>query len=335
MIYLGVIFLIILMSLLVSYLNKVSNKNLMPDTNGVLTLRMHGAWKALGVILVIFSMVIVILGIYTVESTEDIVIVICLTIFFLAMGIYLMLIAANYRFEVDEQGIKYHGILNKSGKVFWEQIKDVRLNKAGSFVIFCTDDETVKIFIRLAGFSSFTGIASRKLDEDLYKRAFIRLKRYGLNVSDNEVETVEDKVRREFIVSRRVKSSANWFYWIAGLSLINTFIVLTNGSINFVVGLGLTQVVDGFAYYFSNTLGTISIVIGVMIDILISSFFVLLGFKSGKGIKWSFIVGMVLYSLDGLIFLYLKDFVAIGFHIFALYNIFVGYRTMIKTNNEI
>lgn len=43
MIYLGVIFLIILMSLLVSYLNKMSNKKLMPDTNGFLILRMHGA----------------------------------------------------------------------------------------------------------------------------------------------------------------------------------------------------------------------------------------------------------------------------------------------------
>ncbi len=37
-----------------------------------------------------------------------------------------------------------------------------------------------------------------------------------------------------------------------------------------------------------------------------------------------------LYALDGLLFLIVEDFLSIGFHIFALYNIFVGLKALNK-----
>src|SRR5512138_3090367 len=42
----------------------------------------------------------------------------------------------------------------------------------------------------------------------------------------------------------RIKSGAAWFYWIAGLSLINSVAALSGSKWGFILGLGITQVFD-------------------------------------------------------------------------------------------
>src|SRR5216117_2936789 len=39
----------------------------------------------------------------------------------------------------------------------------------------------------------------------------------------------------------QLKSGASWFYWIAGLSLINSIVAFTGGQWAFLFGLGITQ----------------------------------------------------------------------------------------------
>jgi hypothetical protein len=48
-------------------------------------------------------------------------------------------------------------------------------------------------------------------------------------------------------LAQRHKSGANWFYWIAGLSLATSLIALGGGSWGFLISLGTTQVIDGLA----------------------------------------------------------------------------------------
>src|SRR5436189_2962081 len=43
------------------------------------------------------------------------------------------------------------------------------------------------------------------------------------------------------------RRGANWFYWVAGLSLVNSAVILGGGSLFFVIGLGATLVADGSA----------------------------------------------------------------------------------------
>ena len=43
----------------------------------------------------------------------------------------------------------------------------------------------------------------------------------------------------------QLRSGANWFYWIAGLSVVNSLIFAFGGKVSFIAGLGLTQIVDG------------------------------------------------------------------------------------------
>jgi hypothetical protein len=46
------------------------------------------------------------------------------------------------------------------------------------------------------------------------------------------------------IAAARVVNGAKWFYWIAGLSLVNSLVVVFGGNFHFVLGLGITSVVD-------------------------------------------------------------------------------------------
>ncbi len=46
-------------------------------------------------------------------------------------------------------------------------------------------------------------------------------------------------------IETRIRNGANNFFWIAGLSLVNTFIFLSGGSTSFVISPGITQIIDG------------------------------------------------------------------------------------------
>lgn len=143
-----------------------------------------------------------------------------------------------------------------------------------------------------------------------------------------------DLMTTKYKAAGALKSSANWFYWIAGLSLINTAVLLFGGNMSFIVGLGITQFIDIIAYYLSQDSGSLIKIIAFGLDLLIAGIFVLFGYFAGKGYKWSFLVGMVLYGLDGLMFIFLKDYLSLAFHGYAIYCIFRGLKA-IKVLKEI
>lgn len=131
-------------------------------------------------------------------------------------------------------------------------------------------------------------------------------------------ELIEKKIKLE----NNFKSGANWFYWIAGLSLINSIIVMMGGEWSFIVGLGATQIIDALG----KMMGENGKFISFGIDIIIMGVFVLFGFLCNKKYKWAFVIGMVLYALDGLLFLLIPDILSIGFHILVLFFIFSGLK---------
>ncbi len=151
-------------------------------------------------------------------------------------------------------------------------------------------------------------------------------------VMKNKIALVEEKVKTENLF----KGSTSNFYWIAGLSLVNSFVQLIGGRWSFFIGLGITQVVDSIARGVSNAIGgnaiTIIPTIAFAVDIFIAGVFVVLGIFAQKQQKWAFIVGMILYALDGLIFFIVPDFISIGFHIFILFGIYNGYKSIQKYN---
>ena len=148
-------------------------------------------------------------------------------------------------------------------------------------------------------------------------------------VSERSRDGQESVIEEQLRIQQQFESGANWFFWIAGLSLINTVIILVNGQWSFIIGLGVTQIVDVLAVGFAQEAGSGALVIKAMalfIDLCITGTFVIFGVLSRKKYEWSFILGMILYALDGLLFLLIGDFLSLGFHAFALWGLYGGYE---------
>jgi hypothetical protein len=125
-------------------------------------------------------------------------------------------------------------------------------------------------------------------------------------------------------LQQRAKSGANWFYWIAGLSLVNTIAAVSGTDWRFILGLGITQVADLLA----RDLGGAAAMLAVVIDAIAIGFFILMGKLAGDARKWAFILGMVAFGLDGVICLIGRDFLSLAFHGYALFCIYRGFAAV-------
>jgi hypothetical protein len=119
----------------------------------------------------------------------------------------------------------------------------------------------------------------------------------------------------------RMKVSASWFYWVAGLSLVNSIIAFTGGNWRFIFGLGVTQIIDEFASQMSGS----GQVIALALNIAAAGIFVLFGVFAHKGHTWAFIVGMVLFALDGVILVLASQWLGVAFHAYVLFRLFQGF----------
>jgi hypothetical protein len=151
-------------------------------------------------------------------------------------------------------------------------------------------------------------------------------------VSTNAVDQ-NDAKNETLKLEGGIKNGANWFYWIAGLSIINSIIILFQGEWSFIIGLGITQFFDGMAIGLKEEMGGASNLfhyIAFVLDLFVVAFFVLIGWLAGKRKSWAFILGMVFYFFDGLIFLLVQDWLSLGFHGFALFCIWGGFSALRK-----
>jgi hypothetical protein len=131
-----------------------------------------------------------------------------------------------------------------------------------------------------------------------------------------------------------IRRSGNWFYWIAGLSVINALSSLISSNFSFILGLGSTQFIDGIASYLLEKASAqaVPLIYGFSygFQLFIVGFFVVFGVFAIKGRAWAFIIGMVLYALDGLIFVWVSDWLGAAFHLFVLWQLFTGIRKVFK-----
>jgi hypothetical protein len=134
--------------------------------------------------------------------------------------------------------------------------------------------------------------------------------------------SIEDRI--PFETRERILSSANWFFWIAALSAVNSVIAHSGSQWSFIVGLGITQIADAVLGSF-DTAGTAA---AIVFDLLAGGVFVGIGLLARAYKQWAFVVGMVVYALDGLLFLLVSDYLSIAFHAYALYSIFVGFKLL-------
>jgi len=113
-----------------------------------------------------------------------------------------------------------------------------------------------------------------------------------------------------------IQSAARWFWWIAGLSLVNAVMFHSGSNVNFVVGLAMTTLASvAFAQNLPVALGLAGITVG---------FYFLMGLYAQRRALWAFYLGLAVYALDALIYVRFQDWMSVGFHALAGYFIFKG-----------
>jgi hypothetical protein len=143
-----------------------------------------------------------------------------------------------------------------------------------------------------------------------------------LNLTDEQSKNSQDEYER----NAQMKSGANWFYWIAALSLVNSAVFLFGGNWSFFAGLALTQVFDAIVVELSGDQGfSIAKAITLSLDFVVAGIFALCGIFAGRIQLWAFTTGMILYALDGVLALLLGGYLSAAFHVFALFMIFRGF----------
>jgi hypothetical protein len=147
-------------------------------------------------------------------------------------------------------------------------------------------------------------------------------------MEQNEKQLIEEKLK----IEKQFQSGADWFFWIAGLSIINSVILFSGSEWGFIIGLGITRIIDAIGLLLAEEIGVAGKILAFIFTVIAAGIFVLFGVFARKRYKWAFVVGMILYALDGLIFLLLGDLLSVGFHIFVLFCIFGGFKACGKLN---
>ena len=121
--------------------------------------------------------------------------------------------------------------------------------------------------------------------------------------------------QRRVALVNRVRNGGRWFYWIAGLSAVNFVIFVMGSDTGFALGTAIDWFLQGILEELTDPW------FGWIAHVAVIAFFVFLGTRATAGAQWAFIVGGLVYALDGAIFLLVGDWLGIAVHAFALFAI--------------
>ncbi len=146
------------------------------------------------------------------------------------------------------------------------------------------------------------------------------------SVEPAPVEVTPDVARVDAVNRMAIDSSANWFYWIAALSVINSFITMSGSHWNFIFGLTFTKVVDALATQYKVT--GLAAVLCIVLNALAILTFAILGYLARRCNMWAFIVGLVLCVMDALLILLAFNILALAFHAYLIFQIVLGIQAL-------
>ncbi len=128
----------------------------------------------------------------------------------------------------------------------------------------------------------------------------------------------------------RAQSGVGWFYWIAGLSRVNSIVAATGSQWGFMAGLGVTQLIDGMA----QSVGPGANAVALALDVLIAGMVVGVGVAASRN-AGVYLAGMIAYALDAAIFAVAADWIGLGFHGLVLYFLWNGWSAQreLETRN--
>lgn len=106
-------------------------------------------------------------------------------------------------------------------------------------------------------------------------------------------------------LTRQMLSGANWFFWIAILSLIDTLVSPYYGTWTYAFSMGMSLGVDSVAQSaVAHGMGSWMKIAAFALNIVIAGIFILFGFAARRGNMAAFVTGLILYVLDGVLFFF-------------------------------
>jgi hypothetical protein len=117
-----------------------------------------------------------------------------------------------------------------------------------------------------------------------------------------------------------VVQGARWFWWIAGLSLLNVAAFASHANLSFSLGLAFTQLAHAV---FQSNAG-----VAYAIDAFFIGGFFLIGQQALRGRAWAFVLGAGIYLCDALVDLKFGVALPVVFHLVALGFILRGYSAL-------
>lgn len=127
-------------------------------------------------------------------------------------------------------------------------------------------------------------------------------------------------------LTQRLKNGANWFYWIAGLTMITSIITFFGGGWRFFISLGTTLLIDVLGEGLSEHFGSAAKVVALVLDLFVTGAFVVFGLLAGKKMLWAYVLGMVVFLFDGLVNLFLQDWIGVIAHVVVLVLMVPGFQ---------
>jgi hypothetical protein len=141
-----------------------------------------------------------------------------------------------------------------------------------------------------------------------------------------------EKMDRIVQLFQQGRSGANWFFWIAALSVVNSLIIHFGGETHFVMGMGATLIVDAVANGVAAQApeaATFAKLLAIGFDATVVLMVLGTGWSARRRYLSIYGIGMFLYFLDALIFLIGPDVMSLCFHGLALFYLgrgFAAYR---------
>ena len=144
----------------------------------------------------------------------------------------------------------------------------------------------------------------------------------GFGTAPAQDTVLAAQIQQKLTLQSQMRGGASWFYWIAGLSVVNSIIALSGSEWHFIAGLGITEIID----YVAKGTSSAGIIVAIMLDAFAAGMFVLFGVFAAKRQSWAFIIGMVFYGLDALIWILGQFWLGIAFHVYVLFRIYSGMK---------
>jgi len=158
----------VLVSILIFFLGRAARKQPRYSQKGVMLLRFSGGYKAIGYVSIGVACFVGFALAMNIYKTLDIFLITGgLILFFLVLGLYLVLYSALTWVECDQQAVRFHGLTGKVREIAWEEVSSVRYDNRQMWLWLIGPNGKVKVHSHMEGFLAFEDLMRRKLETRL------------------------------------------------------------------------------------------------------------------------------------------------------------------------